>query len=169
MVERGEVVMRDQNESSLVEASFHGVVELLAEDTRPIEGIGATVRGIWRTDLDVRRVVGDCKVVREIFGGLCVLLLRKARYGSEWALHAAVRCAVPVEAYGAQVGCRKRNAWWIQYLDFWTITYFQHDVPDSWFALLTYPISTLKLQTILFLSAFATGDMEYDLQSYSPV
>ena len=36
----------------------------------------------------------------------------------------AVGCAVPVETYRAQVGCRKRDVWWVQYLDFRTTDSF---------------------------------------------
>lgn len=78
MVKGREVVMRDQYEGPLVETSLHRMVEFLAENTRPIEGVSTAVRGIWRTELDIWRIVGDSKVECQVFCRLRVLLLWKA-------------------------------------------------------------------------------------------
>lgn len=44
-VEGQEIVSRDEDERSLIEAPFHGVVKLLTENARGIESIRAAVRG----------------------------------------------------------------------------------------------------------------------------
>jgi len=72
-----EVVMGYQDQCPLIETSFHGIVKLLAEDARAIQSIRTTMRGIGRSQLDVRRVVGNGKIVGKIVGCLCVLLLRE--------------------------------------------------------------------------------------------
>jgi hypothetical protein len=78
MVEGWKIVVRDHDQSPLIKASFHRMIEFLAEDTRSIEGVSTAMRGIWRAELDIWRVVGDGKVENEILGSFRVLLLRKA-------------------------------------------------------------------------------------------
>jgi len=49
MVEGCEVVMGYQDQRPLIETSFHGVVKLLAEDARAVQGIRTTMGGIGRS------------------------------------------------------------------------------------------------------------------------
>lgn len=91
------------DQCSLIEAPFHGIVELLSKDTRAIERIGTSMRCIWRTESDVGGIVSDCEVEGQIFSRLRVLLLRKA-----------------VETYCTKVCCCEWDVWWVQHLDFWS-------------------------------------------------
>jgi len=110
MMEGSEVVVGNHDQCSLIETPLHRIVKLLAEDTRAVEGVWAAMRGIWRSQFDVGRVVGDGEVVTEVFGGLCVLLLRKTRCDLDCTTR-NWRTNVPVEAYSTQVGRRKGHIW----------------------------------------------------------
>jgi hypothetical protein len=78
IVKGWKIVVRNHNQGPLIETSLHRMVELLSEDTRSIKGVSTAMRGIWRAELDIWRVVGDGKVESEILGSFRVLLLRKA-------------------------------------------------------------------------------------------
>jgi cob(I)alamin adenosyltransferase len=99
VVEGQEVVMGYQNEGPLIEAPFHGIIELLTEDTAAVEVTRAPVRGSRRAELNVWRVVTDGEVEGHILNCLSILLLGKA-----------------VEADGRQVGSGKGYVWRIEQL-----------------------------------------------------
>jgi hypothetical protein len=91
-VEGEKVVMRDKNKSTLIKASLHSMIKLLAKDTGGVQQVGATVRLLWGAEVNVRGAVSNRKSECQVFDGLCILLLRKA-----------------IEADGAQVGSRERD------------------------------------------------------------
>jgi hypothetical protein len=78
IVEGWKIVVRDHDQSPLIKASFHRMIKFLAEDTRSIKGVSTAMRGIWRAELYIWRVVRDGKIESEILGSFRVLLLRKA-------------------------------------------------------------------------------------------
>ena len=70
--------MGNQDQGSLVEAPLHCVIKFLAEDTGAIERDCAARGCVGRTQLDVRRIVGNGKIVAKILSSFGVLLLWKA-------------------------------------------------------------------------------------------
>lgn len=70
--------MGNQDQGSLVEAPLHCVIEFLSEDTGAIKRNCAAMGCVGRAQLDVRRIVGNGKIVAKILSSFGVLLLRKA-------------------------------------------------------------------------------------------
>ncbi len=52
-------MVRYQDKGSLVEASFHRMIELLAKDAGAVKSSGTSVRDLRRVQADGRGVVGD--------------------------------------------------------------------------------------------------------------
>jgi len=81
VVERGEVVLRDEDQGSLVEAPLAAAIELLSKDTRTVQGLGTAMGRMGRGWQDVWCVVGDGEVEGQVLGRLRVLLLGEAAGG----------------------------------------------------------------------------------------
>ena len=77
-VEGQKVVMGYENKGPLVEASLHGVIELLPEDAGGVEGVCTAIGSTWRRYVDIWRSICNGEVEGKIINSFSVLLLREA-------------------------------------------------------------------------------------------